>query len=284
MRIVCGIREGDSLTNFRAECFAEGFRAAGHKVVYASRKEPLQECEIYIQAGFVGCRSLRDAIERKIPYIIGEMPAFRQEDQYDSNHDHLQVSYQWNGLQGGGWYTDAPDEPRPHPVLLPVRQTNKSVLIIGQKGNDMSLRGCDHHAWLRSKLSECPEAEFRPHPLMVSKPMEPLKEHLARIDRVITFTSTVGVDAQIAGCTSWPEHWGSMAYDVFDRRGWIHNLSWCNFTIEEAKQAFCGEHILAGYEEACWRMERGMYETPRGKYAEKFYEYKSDDPRVTAWR
>ncbi len=284
MKIVCGVRQADSVTNFRALCFTEGFLAAGHKVIYASRTTALPECEVYIQAGFVGCRSLRDAIERKIPYIIGEMPAFRQEDQYDSNHDHLQVSYQWNGLQGGGWYTPAPDEPRPHPVLQPVRQSDESVLIIGQKGNDMSLRGSDHHSWLREKLAEYPDAEFRPHPLMVSKPLEPLKEQLARTDRVITYTSTVGVDAQIAGCWSYPEHWGSMAYHVYFREVWIHSLSWCNFTIEEAKQAFCGEHILSGYEEAKSRMERFLYETPRGKYTEKFYEYKSDDPRVTAWR
>jgi hypothetical protein len=83
---------------------------------------------------------------------------------------------------------------------------------------------------------------------------------------------------------SEPEHWGSSAYKVKDRRKWIHELSWQNFPFDVAATKQVGEHILSGYEVARVRAQEGQQEVPRNKATLDSWQYNIDDPRVLGVR
>jgi hypothetical protein len=143
-----------------------------------------------------------------------------------------------------------------------------AVVVFGQKPNDHSLRGDDHVAWIKDKLGRNVDAEFRHHPLMSAGGlllMEPLDQVLDRCSLAITYSSTVGAEALIAGCVSYPDCKQSTAYNVTDREQWIHDLSWHNFTLEEFATPKVAKYILSGFQEAWDRAERGGQEHPRGK-------------------
>jgi len=248
MKIVVGLRDAGNHTNFRSEAMACGMEAAGHTVIRQSRGDTSairqDHCDLYIQTGFNGTMGLHAAIDAGIPYIIAEAPFWR--------HWGVETisSYGYNGLAGGAYRSPAGSAPRDKPVLR-ERKSSGSTTIFGQKPTDHSLRGVDHVGWIESKRREYPDAEFRPHPLMVPQgSLEALESALERCLTAITYTSTVGAEALIAGCVSEPEHWGSTAYQVTDREQWIHDLSWGQFTTEEFATAEVAQHILSGYEEA----------------------------------
>ena len=268
-----------SRTNARVIAIAKGLERAGCTLVERGRHAPVARgAELVLQSGMYGTRALRTAIDTGIPYMIAECPAYRHVN--DITPDNW-VSYGYGGLMGGAFHAPAPKEPRWAPDLKPLK-TDGPTIIFGQKLNDHSLRGQDHNQWLQEKLIEFPDAEFRAHPLMTSlhATQEPLTDVLRRCYRAITFSSTAGTEALIEGCVSEPEHWGSSAYKVKDRRKWIHELSWQNFPFDVAATKQVGEHILSGYEVARVRAQEGQQEVPRNKATLDSWQYNIDDPRV----
>ena len=186
---------------------------------------------------------------------------------------------------GGAFHTPAPDIERWAPELKRMK-TDGPTIIFAQKSNDHSLRGHDHDKWLQEKLIEFPDAEFRSHPLMTSQyaTQEPLSDVLLRCGRAITYSSTAGTEALIEGCISEPEHPGASAYQVKDRRAWLHELSWQNFPFDMAATAAVGKHILEGYEVAKIRAQNGQQEDARVKAKLGCIRYEIDDPRVLETR
>lgn len=259
MDISVHLRGGHNLTDLRTLPIAAGLEALGHRVSFRGREEGAAGDDLVIQTGFARTQALLSAIEQEIPYLVMEAPFWRHID------INATSSWGYNGLAGGAFRHAPLMEPRGHPELQELH-TEGNTLIIGQKPTDHSLRGADHGKWLKAKFEQYPDAIFRPHPLMVlAGTSPPLDDALRAAGTVISYTSTVGVEALIAGCTSAPEHRGSMAYNVSDRAEWLHRLSYGQFTHEEYNDPRVAEYVLEGYSEALARAEQGLQEIPRGK-------------------
>jgi hypothetical protein len=244
----------------RSLALAKGIANAGHKVTYHGRGE-VSNADLYIQTGFAGTVGLRGQIDSGKPYIIAEAPFWR-------NCDIDKISsFGYNGLAGGAFRPPAGSDKRPHPRLEELKDEGHTI-VFGQKPTDHSLRGSNHGDWIRRKLEEHPGAYFRPHPLAVpAGSLGPIAHAIHGCHRSITFTSTVGAEALIAGCESDPEHRGSTAYGVTasgtSREEWVHQLSWGQFSHEEYEAEETGRYILSGYDEALSRALVGDVERPR---------------------
>lgn len=261
MKIAVALRSGPNQTNVRSECIISALKAEGHDVRIMDRAEVVKGADLLIQTGFAPSNALVSQIDQRMPYIIMEAPFWR--DYYDV---HGASSWGYNGLAGGAWAPSPPDEARPKPELQPIKAGTGPTIIIGQKPTDHSLRGSNHVEWIRNVRAEIPEADFRPHPLMVSPDsLEPIDEVLKRYVRVVTFTSTVGCEALVAGCQVRADHPTSLAYGVDRERrcGWHHSLSWRQSTHDRFGELI--PYILSGYEEARDRADRGLVEIPRAK-------------------
>lgn len=243
----------------RSEALQQALEAKGYATTTLDRNTPLRGSDLVIQTGFNRTPPLMDAIERGIPYIIMEEPIFR--GFYDSSKAS---SWGYNGLAGGAWRPTPPWKERPKPNLEPWK-TEGGTLIIGQKPNDHSLRGSDHVKWLIDRFCELPEADFRPHPLMVPLgTLQPLQEVLRGYRDVVIYNSTAGVEALISGSKVRADgHGHLLPADQSDRDNWLHQLSY-------AQGAHCEfgnmlQYILSGYEEARARANSGDIEVPRRK-------------------
>jgi hypothetical protein len=138
---------------------------------------------------------------------------------------------------------------------------------------DHAMRDTDHDAWIQAKLDEYPDAEFRPHPKMVPPgSLEPLQDVFDRTLMAITYNSNVGHEALVEGCRSYPEHYGSLAYDYADRETWLHEVSWTFGHHSELASRRFGQHILSGFEEAREHARNGVVERPRPK-RNRVYDY-----------
>lgn len=259
MRIVAALRDGPNLTNVRTEALVEALKSHGHEVELIGRNEIVKGADLLIQTGFAASNALRSQIDANMPYIVMEAPFWRYF--YDQRNAS---SWGYNGLAGGAYTPQSPSEEREKPPLLPLRVDLEGTIIVGQKPTDHSLRGDNHVSWIKERLAEFPDAEFRPHPLMVTPgSLEPVERLFGRYGHWITYTSTVGCEALVAGCRVRADHPSSLAYNVQDREVWHHDLSW--------RQARHGEfgplipYILSGYEEARALSEAGRVERPREK-------------------
>ena len=252
------LRGGENITDLRCLALASGLEDLSNvRLSYLARGDAAEGADLVIQTGFGRSTALLSAIEQEIPYIIMEAPYWRHIDCMKYS------SWGWNGLAGGAWRPKPTDEPRPHPELQPWKNEGNTI-IFGQKPTDHSLRGTDHVQWILDKMEEYPDAEFRPHPLMVPTHLHtPLKPVLDRCLRAITFNSTVGAEALIAGCYSHPEDEGSTAWKVNNRHLWLHELSYGQYSHKELENPKTASLILSGYEEAESRAKGGLQEIPR---------------------
>jgi len=262
MKVTVLLRPNDGITNDRCRAVGEGL-ASRCKVNYSTRSDWLQEQpDLLVQAGFHATLPLREQLEQRRPFLIIEEPLWRPNPEFSQ----VAASFGYNGLTGGDWHPPSPEHERPHPLLMPMKGMGDGACVVfGQKPNDHSLRGSDHVAWLKAKLAAFPEAEFRHHPLMCAHTQEPLDDVLDRSSVAITYSSTVGAEALIAGCVSNPNCRQSTAYNVTDREQWIHDLSWHNFTLEEFATPKVAKYILSGFQEAWARCQNDNVERPRGR-------------------
>lgn len=271
MKIVVALRSGLNATNPRSEALAKGAEALGHKVRRVERAEIVKGADLLIQTGFAASNALMSQIDAGKPYIIMEASPFRMKSVFEY------TSYGYNGLAGGSWAPPPPEEERWYPPIQPEK-TEGGILIVGQKPTDHSLRGSDHVRWIEEKRRLLPEADFRPHPLMAPPDsMERIEEALARYREVHIYTSTVGVDAFLAGCkvcATSDLSWYGRADEAREQKA--HRLSWRHFSIPEMATPAGAEEALRGYDEAAARAAQGLREVPRGKIdgisiCEKYY-------------
>ena len=135
---------------------------------------------------------------------------------------------------------------------------------MGQCAGDMSHAHADINAWYLRMIQEwgaiMPVA-FRDHPkggnfrCKAPKLNGPLNEALKQAAIAVTFNSNAGVDALIAGVPVYAEDEGSMVYNVAsrrvgqtvfpDRRQWAHDLSYCQWTLDEYRDGTAWEHLSA---------------------------------------
>jgi hypothetical protein len=238
------------------------------RVKYLGRGERDQDADLIIQTGFAVTVPLVDALNRRKPFLIMEAPYWRPDREFVMHNS----SWGYNGLNGGAFRHAAPAQSRPKPELQPMKEVGRTV-IFGQKPTDHSIDR-DHIDWLLDKQRQYPTAEIRHHPLMVNGRQEALDDVFDRCYRAVTYSSTVGCEALIAGCHSEPESPLSMAYAVEDRREWLHRLSWAQFSHVEYATKDVAQYVISGYEEARERAEEGLVMVPRAKI----------DPQATTQR
>ncbi len=122
--------------------------------------------------------------------------------------------------------------------------------------------------WTQLMQDILPSAGYRRHPIMLDRrvPQESYKDCLARTSFAITYNSTVGAQAVIAGIPTYTEHWGSLAWDVTthdlsetpitpNRDEWLYALSYRHIDTTIPL-----DYILSGYDEARSRAEAGEYD------------------------
>lgn len=172
------------------------------------------------------------------------------------------TSLAWNGLNGLGKVPKPPADKgerfdKFHPsALKPLSPDGDYALICGQVPGDASLRGMNLHAWYCAQAQKRwgVPALFRPHPLahkrghVLSVPNAPflrgeLEPALANAKVVISFNSNTGVDAILAGKTTYVEDRGGMAYGVEDRTTWAHNLAWRQWSIDEIQSGYALQFV-----------------------------------------
>jgi len=255
MKVSVHLKPHKTTVNKRSSTLGELLEKRGYDVEWTTRDVVVPDTELTIQTCFAPSVALVDAIERKIPFLVMEAPYFRSF--YDKNHS---AAWGYNGLAGGSWRTPTPAEERPKPELQPLKTEGKT-LIIGQKPTDLSLRGSDHTQWLVDRFEEFPDADFRPHPLMVwpRHCMPSIEDALEGVHKVITWNSTAGVDAAIAGCEVRVDGPCSLAPKNGENRvDWLHSLSWAQANYTDFHSLV--DNIMDGYEEAKERIESGECE------------------------
>jgi len=231
----------------------------------SSRDAPDSSCDLAVQAGFQISPAIADAMERQIPFIILENPVWGKAD----------GTYTWayNGLNGLGF--TGPTVGLPHrecPDLLPWREwSSGETTVFGQVEHDKALRGADIYEWVERVQEVLPYSVFREHPVMVDTrfdDVEPFADVMARTSLAVTYSSTVGAEAVIAGIPTISMCEGSMAYAVSthtlsdtpitpDRSEWLQSLAWRHIGDTSPIPT---QYILGAYDEAKARAEQGWYD------------------------
>lgn len=145
------------------------------------------------------------------------------------------------------------------------------VIVIGQVPWDTSCQHVDHTQWVAETVRRARDAfqghpvVFRPHPIQPSAVavegviydlrQMPLEDVLAEgVHCVVTFSSTSGVDALLAGVPVVAYDRTSMVYDVashsveepleYPVRGrWAHWIAYCQWTFEEMRLGLPWKHF-----------------------------------------
>lgn len=164
-------------------------------------------------------------------------------------------SLAWNGLNGRGVLNLPHYDPNRWETLFahfmkPWRVFAGYTLLMGQVPGDSALSGVNIQQWYRDMaMTFDGEVMFRRHPMdCVSETPKhcqnlegSLTGALQGASRVVTFNSSSGVDAVLAGVPTFVFDEGSMAWPVRatplalcpDRTGWSHKLAWRQWSREE---------------------------------------------------
>ncbi len=157
-------------------------------------------------------------------------------------------------------------------LLKPWKPGKKYVLVMGQMPGDASVAHIDIRSWVRQTIFDLQAdghtVAHRPHPLDKSPHLVggtevlrgDLAEVLAGASCVVTYSSTSGVDAVLAGIPTIAMDPRSMAYPVSrhsfneapkrkepkDRLQWAYNLAYCQWSMEEIESGLAWEHLKNG--------------------------------------
>lgn len=175
----------------------------------------------------------------------------------------------WDGLGRHGRYPAAADggerwRRRYGELLEPWTERRGYALVIGQVDGDAALRGLVVKDWVEQQLAALHalgwETRFRPHPL-VSRPARTLREDLAGAALCVTYNSTAGVEAVLAGVPTVTLDDGAMAWPVAghaleeivrpDREAWAHDLAYTSWTPEEIGAGEAWERLAPIMEAPC---------------------------------
>ena len=219
---------------------------------YHARTQPVM-CDLAIHHGYKESDAMVFCKEHGIPVLITEIGVWH-------NPGEFTYGIGYNGLNNLAFMPEPPAEERSKPSLRPWKGDAGVTTIFGQKPGDAALRGLDMDVWVKDMLRAYPGAEYRPHPILLEDPStaEPLEEVFDRTSFAVTYTSTVGPQAVIAGITTFAHHPGSYAYDVaYDREEWLHKLS---YRMIDLGKPIPVDYILSGYEEARERAKAGLWD------------------------
>jgi hypothetical protein len=175
----------------------------------------------------------------------------------------------WNGLNGRADFKNknSPSDRSLGVALKPWRDGDY-VLLAGQVPWDASVDFTNHREWLEEAANNIRavsgrEIVFRPHPKGDLPSIDgcryskgPLGQDLLNAHCVVTFNSNTGVDAVIDGVPVFAFDVGAMTYPIAnknwlklenpekpDRRQWLNDLSYCQWTPDEMRSGEAWAHI-----------------------------------------
>ena len=176
----------------------------------------------------------------------------------------------YNGLNGRADFRNAGSPAgRWEKMGIPLVPWNPGlgyVLILGQVRGDQAIAGVDILAWYAAAAAFYrrwnAKVVFRPHPQDAATPTPPgalsadgetLAETLAGAALAVTYNSTSGVDAALAGVPVIAVDEGSMAWPAAghelgalvrpDRAQWARDLAYCQWTEDEMASGETWEHL-----------------------------------------
>ena len=251
-----------------ATCFASGLMRHGVKAEVSP--DPLP-CDILVKWTWDGTEHefAEHVFVMECGYLNGK------EGSYTERRTRY-VSTIWNGLNGKGYWARglaASERARKHGFVLRdwIKAEPGPVVIMGQMPSDKSCSPREKYLrWLSSISKEALErfganAVFRPHPLQpngnrrnggarldISVPQRECVDWRDGAQGVITWNSTIAVEAVMAGIPTTCYDSGSMAYDMCthdlheepirpDREGWLNDLMHAQWTHEELSSGECWE-------------------------------------------
>ena len=243
--------------------FKEGLERHGVQVEYAPFNEP-RPCDFAVIWGF------RQAA------VIEAAPHTLVMERGHVGDRQAQTSLGWDGLGRRGRYPWPRDGGkrfrRNFPGLLkPWRKGGRYVLVCGQVPGDAAVRNVNITDWA---VTVCRAVArdldlpvwYRPHPLARSlcrvAPADgielslegDLADDLTEAIAVITYNSTAGVEAALAGVPVVAMDEGAMAWPVAThdptipwtrpaREPWAHRLAWCQWGQDEIRSGEAWEHL-----------------------------------------
>lgn len=192
------------------------------------------------------------------------------------------TSIGWNGLNGRGTYARVEDGGKRwrtywHHLLQPCRPAAPRggvALVLGQVEGDAALAHlrAGFRAWAQTQTDELQmlgyAVRYRPHPKTrergdgwhpigaTSSVEETLWTDLQDVTLAVSYNSTAGVEAVLAGVPTVTMDEGAMAWPVsvhtldeaatapmIDREPWCHGLAWTQFCLEEIRSGEMWEAV-----------------------------------------
>lgn len=248
--------------------FADGIPGAVVRPV-----EQFEPCDVGVIFGGVSKRfkhtwSKQKVMDRAGRFIMIES-AFIQRGRYH------QIG--WGGAAGHADFNTGPDTPldRWETIIHTTKchpwqsRPNGPVVVCGQLPRDVQVQDVDHVGWCRKTVDHFQRQGvnvwFRPHPKVnniadygvPSKFIDtrPLAEVLDVARCFVTWNSTSGTDAAVAGVPVVAMDRGSMAWPVAahqlddlshmpDRSEWFAGLGYSQWTIEEMREGKPWRHLM----------------------------------------
>ena len=255
MQIGIFTRGKDSHSHKYEEAFAKGLTT--HNITptwYSSGDKPL-DIDLAVVWG-VNNQGLIQHLEKyDIDYLVLERGYIGDRKKF--------TSCGFNGLNGwADFQLEYVDDKRLHHVeqfLKPIRKEEGDyILVMGQVSGDASVRYIGWNGWLqktfdRLKKSTDKPIYYRVHPLdhspFIPTGMDVLGGKLdAAIQgaaHVVTLNSNSGVDALLAGVPVISDDEGSMIWSAnpLNRKEWLEEMSYCQWTIEEMASGETWQHL-----------------------------------------
>lgn len=253
-----------------ASWLREGFKQIGWRA-----ESPANDADVHgdlvVMWGWRRPDLVAKAAQARVPILVLE-------------HGHLPPRNEWvsmgiGGLSGLATYADPDNGDRfdqhwGH-LLSPWRNRPGRVLVIGQCEGDASLHCAKSKEWAAGAMAKYQGAGhhvvYRPHPKSrrddwpLGVEIEdgvPLDVALESTALCVTYTSTAGVEAVLAGVPVVTCHPGSMAWPVTshgllaspvfpDRRPWAAKLAWTQFSPTEIASGFALASLLPSIGPGC---------------------------------
>ncbi len=248
--------------------FAEGQRVHGINASIESNYDPI-DCDLAVFWGHGEKQKAIGRIQREqgLHYLVMERGYFADRYKY--------ASLGYDGLNGRADFCNTnspPDRWEPHKHLMKLWNPGKDyVLLIGQHPGDSSCSHVNIQQWyvesiMKARAIQDLPVVFRHHP-EYETPSIPcgvdvvngnLQNCLNKAACVITFSSTVGIDALLAGIPvvaidpismAWPlaGHSVKEVPSMPDRQQWTYDLAYTQWTEKEIRSGAAWAHLRQKY-------------------------------------